>query len=286
MKVLLVIAHFFRPQDGAIHSSMQAPAQQARQHALEQMLLWWRASMDESSSINIEHKKFVLQPPLAEPLDIVVLVNETHHLLTKDLVERYGLQVRRVQTDQPRLLPFAAHRLMAERQTDYDWFVYSEDDLVMRDPLFFAKQSLFQSRFGPTRVLQPNRFEVNPRALRFKTYVDGDLRSGFIEPWLARVPEPSSSLSCEVFGSMVDFVRARNPHSGCFALSSEQVAYWLAQSHFMDLDCSFISPLESAATGALLKTFSVFKPSPKQAGFLEIEHMDRKFSNLQLAVAN
>ena len=284
LKVLLVIAHYFRPQEGAVHSSMIASARQSRQYALEQMLLWWRASMESSASLSIEHKKFVMQPPTVDQLDIHVLVNDEHHLLTRGLVERYRLTVHRVKTDQPKLLPFAAHRLMADRQADHDWFVYSEDDLVMRDSFFFAKQGLFQQRFGPGRVLQPHRFEINPQALRFKTYIDGDLRPGFIEPWLARVAEPSPRLSCETSSGPIDFVRARNPHSGCFSLTSGQVAHWSAQPHFMDLDCSFVSPLESAATGALLKTFSVFKPAASTPGFLEVEHMDRKFSNLKLPV--
>ena len=58
----------------------------------------------------------------------------------------------------------------------------------------------------------------------------------------------------------VKFARALNPHSGFFVLSAEQFDTMSRQQHFLDMDCSFISPLESAATLCLLKNFSVFKP--------------------------
>jgi hypothetical protein len=47
------------------------------------------------------------------------------------------------------------------------------------------------------------------------------------------------------------------------------------------MDCSFISPLESAATLGLLKTFSIYKPALPMH-HLEIEHLDTKFSKMNL----
>jgi len=65
-------------------------------------------------------------------------------------------------------------------------------------------------------------------------------------------------------------------------LSKTQLEKWVSSKTFLDMDCSFISPLESAATLGVLKVFSVFKPSPSNFAFFEIEHFDRKFSGMKL----
>jgi hypothetical protein len=67
-------------------------------------------------------------------------------------------------------------------------------------------------------------------------------------------------------------VRANNPHAGCFLLSAEQMEHWADQPHFLDRKARFVGPLESAATLGILRTFRIYKPSPQNANFLEIEH--------------
>jgi hypothetical protein len=114
-------------------------------------------------------------------------------------------------------------------------------------------------------------------------YIDGDLRFGLMQRLLGMVDEPETTLTQREPAGAVKFVRALNPHSGFFALSAEQFAFWSEQKHFLDMDCSFVSPLESAATLGLLKTFSVFKPALPLHHF-EIQHLDTKFSNMQLPV--
>ena len=52
----------------------------------------------------------------------------------------------------------------------------------------------------------------------------------------------------------------------------------MAQQHFDERDCSFIGPLESAATLGALKTFPIYKPFARDAGWLEIQHLDQRFS--------
>ncbi|HSD34306.1 MAG TPA: hypothetical protein VLE26_02720, partial [Alphaproteobacteria bacterium] len=44
-----------------------------------------------------------------------------------------------------------------------------------------------------------------------------------------------------------------------------------------DKEASFIGPLESAATLALMRSFAVYKPALDCADFLEIEHQDDRF---------
>jgi hypothetical protein len=56
----------------------------------------------------------------------------------------------------------------------------------------------------------------------------------------------------------------------------------MAQPHFGDQDCSFVSPLESAATLGILKTFPIYKTFGRDMGWLEIEHLDTRFSGINL----
>ena len=45
-------------------------------------------------------------------------------------------------------------------------------------------------------------------------------------------------------------------------------------------DTSFLGPLESAATLGILRTFSIYKPAPENAAFLEIAHAGNAFLGL------
>ena len=54
----------------------------------------------------------------------------------------------------------------------------------------------------------------------------------------------------------------------------------MSQPHWGDEDVSFISPLESAATLAVLKTFAIYKSYGPGLDFCEAEHADTRFSSL------
>lgn len=76
------------------------------------------------------------------------------------------------------------------------------------------------------------------------------------------------------------FRRALNPHSGCYFLNANQMAYWASQPYFLDRDTRFVGLLESAATLGIMKTFRVYKTAPEQAGFFEIQHFGKKYLSL------
>jgi hypothetical protein len=80
-----------------------------------------------------------------------------------------------VDTD-PRHLGFACQNLMRQLADQYEWFAYLEDDIEVTDPLFFDKLTWFIDRFGPSALLQPNRFEVVEGRVAAKLYVDGTLK--------------------------------------------------------------------------------------------------------------
>ena len=283
MRICLIVAHYFKAEANPAYSSVDARKRDQRRQALARVLMAWRAQFSESSSLDIGQKMTELHPT-SVALDMSVLVQGEDHLVDEHLQRGLGVELVGTQLANPRMLPFGAHQLMAERRGQYDWFVYSEDDLLLHDPALFQKIAAFNRVFGPRRLLQPNRYELNPQAWRLKTYIDGDLRPGLVDGLWSLVDDPQSALVHESDFGLLHFARARNPHSGFFALSSEQLAYWMAQPHFGDQDCSFVSPLESAATLCLAKTFSIYKPSAPNHNHLEIEHLDNKFSNLRLPI--
>lgn len=176
---------------------------------------------------------------------------------------------------QPALLGYECHAALSQRRGSYDYYCFIEDDLVFHDPWFFIKLRQFDERFGPSSVLQPNRFEVPTRAGLAKAYVDGDLPPGVIEPF---VQGSRPSLVMDVLGRSCEFVHARNPHSGGFFLTSRQFEVWHESEWFLDRDTSFAGPLESAATLGLLRCFDVYKPAPSIRSFLEVEHYGEHIS--------
>ena len=62
----------------------------------------------------------------------------------------------------PPLLGFECARWIADNRGKYDYFVYLEDDICLRDPLMFVKLDAFYGAFGAARpdiLLQPQRYE-------------------------------------------------------------------------------------------------------------------------------
>ena len=55
-------------------------------------------------------------------------------------------------------------------------------------------------------------------------------------------------------------------------LSAAQFERFCARKENFQPTAEFISPLESAATLTMMKTFDVYKPDFAQASFFEIEH--------------
>jgi hypothetical protein len=80
----------------------------------------------------------------------------------------------------------------------------------------------------------------------------------------------------------VAFERWTNPHSGCFFLNAAQIEKWASSPGFLDGDCSFAGPLESAASLGVMKNFRIYKPAFPNAGFLEIRHMHNRYLGVAL----
>jgi len=281
MRILLSIAHFFRAEEGSNHSSTDAHRRDQRAAAIRSVIDAWRGHYGPVSSINVWQKKFEPIAGMADQLDIIVLVNGDNHLLDADYCRARGVRLYDAKLDNPRMLGFTAHRLFADARNIYDVFAFSEDDLRPTGNDLISRILAFQDDFGWRRVVFPNRYEWSSRGPALKTYIDGMLRPGLLAPFEAALPD-ERFLKGRQGARLVSFQRATNPHCGFFALTAEQLAHWMAQPQFGDQDCSFISPLESAATLGILKTFPIYKPFGRDMGWLEIEHMDTRFSGMNL----
>jgi hypothetical protein len=279
MRILLTIAHYFKATENPKHASENANYKNARKANIERIIRTWRGVFEEYQTLQIGDRRYEKFRGPATQLNIEVVQFVDCSLITKKFADAQRLTLREVQINNPKMLPFAAHHILREKKNQYDWYVYSEDDLLVTDPLVFKKLEAFNKQFGYKRILQPNRFELNPSANLYKTYIDGDLKPETIDPLNCRIAD-EEFLNLPALESRISLRRARNPHSGCFFLHADQLEYWTSKKTFLDMDVSFISPLESAATLGIAKNFAIYKPFGKDTGFFEIEHLDNGYSNI------
>jgi len=277
MRALVVLVHYFKPETNPRHSSVDESRRENRMRALETVIEGYRGLFGPVSKLRFSDSTLeVSSPPVT--VDIRVLTVPGCSLLSPDFQQRNGVWQTFCEPDNPRMLGFFAYRLFAKLAKDYDWFIFSEDDLLVRDPMMFEKLSWFNGQFGDGRVLSPNRLEWNPRAYSLKTYVDGDISARTFDHLTRDLPD-EDCLRARPLQTEWAFQRARNPHAGFFAITRAQLDHWMAQPHWLDHDISFVSPLESAATLGLTKTFAVYKPQTP-AGFFEVEHLDDRFTKM------
>jgi hypothetical protein len=172
-------------------------------------------------------------------------------------------------------LGFACHEILRRSLGKYDWYCYLEDDLLITDALFLNKLEWFINQFGEETTLSPHRFEKSLTEPAHKLYHDGSVRPDFTSAW--QDVSDHKNLDADVLGNRITFERWPNPHSGCFFLNARQMEEWAARPYFGDHDSSFAGPLESAASLGIIKTFRQYKPSPKNAAFLELEHLHPRY---------
>ncbi|MBW4450602.1 MAG: calcium-binding protein [Spirirestis rafaelensis WJT71-NPBG6] len=278
MRILFTIAHFFRPDSQGKHAS-QRKDHRPRIHALTQSISNLHQLFGKSQSIiNIGQRlAFAANQSQASKLDIMICTTQDCHLvaqlpLPSHFYQHYPTEV------EPILLGFQCQALLKDNLGKYDYYCFLEDDLIIHDPLFFVKLNWFTQQAGDLSLLQPNRYEVSIDNLTDKAYVDGDLLPRVTAPFQNIQEKPE--LQGKIMGIPITFKRALNPHSGCYFLNANQMAYWAKQAHFLDQDTSFVSPLESAATLGIMKTFRIYKTAPEQANFIEIQHFGTAFLRL------
>ena len=277
MRLLFAVPHYFDPDPrGQPRHGSLGPDPAPRVRALATTL----ASLQQlfgrpQCGIDIHQRTTVpANQRTATVADVVVCTTGDKHLL-----DRVGLGpayfTHLPTTAPPRLLGFECHALLRDRLGGYDFYGYLEDDLVVRDPLFFVKLAWFHGRFGDAALLMPNRYEVARDRIVHKAYVDGPLRPEVTAAFLDVTCEPE--LTAEALAAAWVFRRTTNPHSGAFFLGDRQMRTWAGSPHFLDRDVRFVGPLESAATLGVMRTFRVYKPAVENAAFLQLEHQGAGF---------
>jgi len=280
MRILVAIPHFFdlsrevrrAPEHGALAGDPgpRIEALAACVSALHQLFGGPQVIIDIARrEAKDSNARFV-----AAKLDVVVCTTLGQHLLSRLPLDQSALR-HHPSYAVPPLLGFECHAALYERLGDYYYYCYLEDDLIIRDPWFFAKLGWFHGQVGPGAVLLPNRYEVARGGVAWKAYLDGDLAAEVTAPFQNIADAPELKGSC--LGLELTFCRPSNPHSGCFFLTSDQLRAWGRRRDFLDRDTRFVGPLESAATLGLMRAFRIYKPAPEVASFLEIEHAGTAF---------
>ncbi|MUG96951.1 calcium-binding protein [Scytonema sp. UIC 10036] len=278
MRILFTIAHFFNPKSQGKHAS-QRKDPQPRLQALSQNLTALHQLFGKSQSIiNIGQRlAFRANQPQACDLDIIICTTQNAHLLDRLELPSHFYKHHATKVE-PMLLGFECQALLHDCLGQYDYYCFLEDDLIIYDPWFFIKLNWFTQQASEQSLLQPNRYEVSTHALTCKAYIDGDLAPQVTAPFQNVKEQPE--LKGTIMGMAIAFHRALNPHSGCYFLNANQMAYWVSQPYFLDRDTSFVGPLESAATLGIMKTFRIYKTQPEQASFFEICHFGTAFLDL------
>ena len=276
MKILFSVVHHWNPHGDGNHQSLR-PNPQPRIEALKHQLISLRRLGKNQSYLHLADRSvYPANTDFRSDVTIDIVTDGVHHVLDY-LPQSFGSSFNHIHCslEEPRLLGFEVHKhLQASLQLDYDWFCYLEDDLVVHDPYFLSKLVWFENNFGPDCVLLPQRVEYASEPNQVdRFYIDGPIDNNE----LSKLVRPGPVRLINSPSGPAAFQPALNPHAGCFFLSRRQLEFWVDQPHWLDYDTSFVSPLESAATLGLAKTFSIFKPCLSTAGWLEIQHYGNNF---------
>lgn len=278
MRILFTIAHFFNSAITGRHASQQAKSRSRLQAlsmnitALHQLFGKSQNMIDHGQRLVFEANQFQ-----QSEIDVFICTTRNYHLLNQLFLPQ-KFYIHNPTKVEPLFLGFECQVILRDSLGKYDYYCFLEDDLIMRDPWFFIKLNWFTQNLGNFNLLQPNRYEISSQGLVNKAYIDGNLAPRVTAPF--QNPQEKSIIQGKVMNVAVTFNRALNPHAGCYFLNAEQMDYWAKKPYFLDRDTSFISPLESAATLGIMKTFRVYKAAPEQANFLEIQHFGTAFLSL------
>ena len=280
LRILLAIVHHWNPHGDGAHQSLR-PDLEPKLWALQDQLLCLRRFGVFQGTLNIANQQVEpVNQATAHVIDIAIVTDGEHHVLDhleapyKSLFEHVVVEPKT-----SKHLGFEAQKLLVSRlDRTYDLYGYFEDDLLIADPFFFRKIDWFRRQLNDRAVLLPHRYESHRLPDRIdKLYVDGPVSAEWLKQFVSNPPAP---VSAALPAGEVLFQAPANPHAGCFVLGSAQLQYWSEQPWFQDLDCGFVSALESSATLGLLKTFQVYKPALSHANWLELQHWGRSFRML------
>ena len=277
MKILIAVVHHWNPDGPRTHQSLR-PNPRPRLHALQSQILGFLRMGYKQGQLDIKERRITPANQLFKhSLDIRIVTDGSHTVLDKLSSNWLSVITEEVREPLSALhLGFEAQKLLAEHlDDDFDLYAYFEDDLIVQDPLFFHKINWFAREMGDSNLLLPHRYEV-PGEPSFvdRFYIDGPIEENDLRLVVSELPP---ALMMNLPESRIYFASPRNPHSGCFVLTNEQLRRWVEHSCWQDGDCSYITPLESAATLGIGKMFSLYKPVMQCASWLDVQHWGTSF---------
>jgi hypothetical protein len=276
MRIVAAIPHCFAPSPEAVYASTREENAGKRIAALSTAVVALHAQFGASQHFMDYEIGSTRLANRSTSNDVVVIVCTARgkHLVDRLPIPRSLYRHREFDVD-PRLLGFECQGVLRDHLPgSFDFYCYLEDDIILRDPLFFEKERAFLEAAGDDCVLQPNRYEMAGRDDFQKLYIDGNARPPGMRGDIEALITAGAVREVEVsfLGRSFTFRRPVNPHSGTYFLTREQMTRWAAEEHFLDRDSGYVGSLESAATLGVLKTFRIYKPVPETASYLEIEH--------------
>lgn len=291
MKILVTIPHFHNPKGGGAYGSTGSESDR-RAAALTAAIAGIHQCLGPRQAFLYclhnhipgrgNGRLVKVNEQAADAVDIAICTVGGNHLVDRLGVPKSMFHHQPVQAE-PMMIGFACQQILRGHLGKYDFYCFLEDDLVLADPFFLAKVAWFTRTFGDDTLLLPHRFEVSTLEPLHKLYIDGPVKPDFSAKWQDVLDRPN--LDAEFLGSPISFERWSNPHSGCFFLNAAQMERWARASNFLDGDCSFAGPLESAASLGVMKNFRIYKSSYKNAGFHEIRHFHNRYLGEALKIS-
>lgn len=279
-RALIAIPHFFR---GGLASSTHNDSglevsRQARARALSEMIVKLHENFGPNRLVALHpQRQCVDRPnPFSMELDIVLVTMEGDNHLIGDLQcnPRMYRWVTGAGSD-PMRLGFVAHQVIGREVGAYDWYGYAEDDLIVDDPLFFAKLAYFnrllRERGIARPLVQPNRFETVTDCETLRPVIDGRR----VYPDFQMQTEPlfdGPTVEFDSLGGKCRLAPAHNPHAGCFFLDALQVREFVASEHFNNQGVRWVTWLDTAASLAIWKAFDIYKLDLDSAMTFEVRH--------------
>lgn len=281
MRILITIPHYFG--SGPDHYSSTAMShREVRLNALRRCITSLHQLFGTPAAVKGYDRTIKTIAGCSQnELSIIICTYGEQHLLHDLKLDQSCFKQTACCVDNPMQLGFCCHTALKEHIGSFDWYCYLEDDLVIQDPFFFEKLTLFNHAAGQLPCLAlPHRYELSEHSLPRKIYIDGDLwpDNAAVMNRLRLPGCPAEiQLTCPPNG-VVDFLPAQNPHAGCFFLTEPQLRQLAEQAWFGKPLSGLAGPLESAATLPLMTLFNIYKPALNAAAYFEIQHASQTYT--------
>ena len=203
-------------------------------------------------------------------ISVEIAVATVGNFVIKEVLDLFShsISIIKFELDDPRQLGLAARDWLVDHSNPADLNIYSEDDLVVHDPLLPEKIIWAAEQSDFTCVLLPHRYEmIGCKHLPSRLFIDGPSNHEAIFDW----HQPSDAFAKGLFRGNESVILdiPSNPHSGFFAVTRTQLK--LLSRTTLPRD-GFVGPLETAATYTVGSKFKILKPSLICRSFLVLEH--------------